>query len=562
MSSSTSRGQPFGEQRVSTEGAVHFYNPDSHSVYRQQSNTAARRVDYQLVTEDGDVGVPTRYLPGAQENLRPHGLFQKLERRVDADGELRSFPEIHRKYWTSRTSQMGGQPVGFRWEEARSRSIAWRLRMSSFERRLLKPLGWAVATQFEIEDLSSRRRTVYYERASGKLGGNLPQSLERLARHDVAYSPSADQQGFRTWDPKRMAFHDGSLECPPDVVVDMSDARAVALVEQERRMRGLASANSELHSNLQGFMSFDDVPPLPSQTLPNSHDHPQLTSAPEEKETGQVIRRYKDAYGEFSIGGPPSKKVRKTVPVLDRAAHQLDPQGRWMPVFDVGPEPFNLPRENDGYYALLAPGEHHSVPLYQEDRCPRFVPYNGSFVCGKCFRADSDVHGPRLRGEETRVSLDAVHLLTRNKALAEHERDMARLALAAAEVELTKLRREKAVTIATTLNAAAPFVAEAPVGPVADNPQPGLADGADDAKAKKRAQEAKRAADARAKVEDGFVLTRSGIEEHGTELLAAFLKAMALAVRGTKSDMKARLNAAFDRLGVLSWKSGDGNLAA
>ena len=233
-----------------------------------------------------------------------------------------------------------------------------------------------------------------------------------------------------------------------------------------------------------------------------------------------------------------------------------------MPVFDVGPEPFNLPRENDGYYALLAPGEHHSVPLYQEDRCPRFVPYNGSFVCGKCFRADSDVHAPRLRGEETRVSLDAVHLLTRNKALAEHERDMARLALAAAEVELTKLRREKAVTIATTVNAAAPFVAEAPVGPVADNPQPGLADGADDAKAKKRAQEAKRAADARAKVEDGFVLTRSGIEEHGTELLAAFLKAMALAVRGTKSDMKARLNAAFDRLGVLSWKSGDGNLAA
>ena len=66
-------GQHFWGQRVSTEGVVYFYNPGSHSVYRQQSNAAARRVEYQLATEDGDVRLPTRHLPGAQENVRTRG---------------------------------------------------------------------------------------------------------------------------------------------------------------------------------------------------------------------------------------------------------------------------------------------------------------------------------------------------------------------------------------------------------------------------------------------------------------------------------------------------------
>ena len=162
------------------KGRFLFHDPDSHSLYRQKQigKHGEQRVVYQRVVEDyseppykqQDVGEPSQYLPSAVTDLRTRGLFQKWERRVDADGELRTYREFRDKYQTSR---YGGQwEVGFRWEEARSRSISWRLRMSTFKRRLLKPIGWAVATKFEGCDLLSRQRTVYYERAGSQLGKN------------------------------------------------------------------------------------------------------------------------------------------------------------------------------------------------------------------------------------------------------------------------------------------------------------------------------------------------------------------------------------------------------
>jgi hypothetical protein len=79
----------------------------------------------------------------------------------------------------------------------------------------------------------------------------------------------------------------------------------------------------------------------------------------------------------------------------------------------------------------------------------------------------------------------------------------------------------------------------------------------EDPAAKKRAQEARRAAEVRAKVDGGLILTRNGIEEHSNELLQAFLKAMGLPVRGSKSDMQSRLRKAFDGLGVSTWNFSD-----
>ena len=79
----------------------------------------------------------------------------------------------------------------------------------------------------------------------------------------------------------------------------------------------------------------------------------------------------------------------------------------------------------------------------------------------------------------------------------------------------------------------------------------------EDPAAKKRAQEARRAAEVRAKVDGGLILTRNGIEEHSNELLQAFLKAMGLPVRGSKSDTQSRPRKAFDGLGVSTWNYSD-----
>lgn len=548
-------GGSLWEQRVSADGAVYFYNPDSHSMYRQSNDTAVPPA-YQRVTADGDVGQPQRRLPGALEHLRAGGLFQKWERRIDADGELRTYREFHRKYHTGRIG--GRADVAFRWEEARTRSIAWRLRMKSFERRLLKPIGWAVTERLDDADLSSRRETIYYERKTSENGGGIPRRLERFRRQDVAAS-SMFHDAFCTWDAGRMAFHDGPLERP--AMVDLSGIDANRLVENERCVRARASQSPELHKNLLGLMSFDDASPSPPFSLqdatfplPSSPEARQCNeNDDEETRQNEVVMQLEDADGAFIIGEPPRKKSRRrTVPVLDRAAHRLDPQGRWMPVFDVGPEPFNLPRECDGYYALLAPGERHSTPFYKEDRIPRFVPYNGEFICGKCFKSDTDVLCPRRAGTNITVALDAFALLGRQKEVAEHERDMARLELVAAEAEISKLRRERATPLVTPIAAVAPVVAEASV-----EPQTALTGHGGDARGKKRSQEAKRAGEAVAKVEGGMVLTRSGIEEHGNVLLQAYLKAMGLAIRGGKSDLQARLRTAFDGAGIASWKFGD-----
>ena len=108
------------EQRVSANGDSYFYDPDSHSVYRQKQieKHGEQHVVYHRVIEDSseykqrDVGALSRYLPGAEVGLRTRGLFEKWERRVDADGELRTYRGFHRKYQTPWT---GGQwDVGFR----------------------------------------------------------------------------------------------------------------------------------------------------------------------------------------------------------------------------------------------------------------------------------------------------------------------------------------------------------------------------------------------------------------------------------------------------------------
>ena len=594
------------EQRVSTKGDSYFYDPDSHSLYRQKQigKHGEQRVVYQRVVEDyseppykqQDVGEPSQYLPSAVTDLRTRGLFQKWERRVDADGELRTYREFRDKYQTSR---YGGQwEVGFRWEEARSRSISWRLRMSTFERRLLKPIGWAVATKFEGCDLSSRRRTVYYERAGSQLGGNLPQSLERLAREEsgmVSRDLPSSFGCFRTWDPKRMAFHDGSLRCPPDVILD---ADAEAIVEGERLVRVRASTNSELHTNLEGLFKFD-LPTRPtsasSSLLGTSHQPPSQEEAkvascpnsalcssllvtspqppsPDDETEERTVRKLQDEYGEFSIyTGRQREKSRITVPVLNRSAHRLDPWGRWMPVFDVGPEPCNLPRENDGYWALLAPGETYYAGEdgnhYEGEvlRNPRFVPYNGLFVCSRCFEAGHDEYCPKSRRKRGvndgsiygAVSVDSLHLVRMEKEAVEHERDAARLALVAAEAEISKLRRQ--IATAPTRPALAGGGREASVVAAEPQPQqqPQHQPAPEDPAAKKRAQEARRAAEVRAKVDGGLILTRNGIEEHSNELLQAFLKAMGLPVRGSKSDMQSRLRKAFDGLGVSTWNFSD-----
>ena len=93
-----------------------------------------------------------------------------------------------------------------------------------------------------------------------------------------------------------------------------------------------------------------------------------------------------------------------------------------MPVFDVGPEPFNLARDEDGYYALLAPGERHGVEYDGgESRIPRYIPYNGEFVCSRCKGPDKDGRC---------MSMDADFLQFQLRENAVRERDEARLALA------------------------------------------------------------------------------------------------------------------------------------
>ena len=104
-----------------------------------------------------------------------------------------------------------------------------------------------------------------------------------------------------------------------------------------------------------------------------------------------------------------------------------------MPVFDAGPEPFNLPRDDKDHYALLAPGEQNSAPYVEEDRVPQYVPYNGNHGCPECMGCAPDMHY---------LPVDVYSLINRRAATAERERDLARTALVAAEAEISDLRRQ------------------------------------------------------------------------------------------------------------------------
>ena len=301
-----------------------------------------------------------------------------------------------------------------------------------------------------------------------------------------------------------------------------------SLVDEARVVRSRASTNPELHRNLEGRLSFD----------PHERSH-----------HGRLVV----VSDEFQPEDPKTKKRRTTVPALNSSAYEISSEGRWMPVFDVGPEPFNLARDEDGYYALLAPGERHDVEYDGgESRIPRYIPYNGEFVCSRCKGPDKDGRC---------MSMDAYCLQFQLRENAVRERDEARLALASLQAENAQLRLQLPTSPSlTSTQTAATTPAPEVHGSVKDATSVGTASatGASRSRTQQLAiQAAARLAKARGDVSSGLLLTRDGIAQHGNELLRAFLGAMKLAVRGGKAEMQDRIRTAFDKAQINTWKAGD-----
>ena len=209
------------EQRVDEiTGEVHFHSTHDRSVFELAQHSGYRRADKAM--PEGERWLLERCLPGSARMSEDH-IFDKTEQLFDSSYELRSFRELKRSHHHSTmatTPSVVSNPANLRWAEARTRTIALRLRLETYERRLLKPIKWAVARhhcaghRLAGTRVSAPFEPVYYERATGKSTcGSLPKDLERFERHAVN---ELNGHAFVTWNPRRMRFHDGAATCTAD----------------------------------------------------------------------------------------------------------------------------------------------------------------------------------------------------------------------------------------------------------------------------------------------------------------------------------------------------------
>ena len=132
--------------------------------------------------------------------LRKGNLFACVERRFDVDGEFLSFRELETK--------LRGRPeslVLVRWAEAKSHTIAMSPRLTTFERKLLAPINWAVVRRQDPSDFKDRM--VYYDRTTDEMAAtSLPERLGRMKRYRISGSGPELVVPVQSWDPRPHTF--------------------------------------------------------------------------------------------------------------------------------------------------------------------------------------------------------------------------------------------------------------------------------------------------------------------------------------------------------------------